>query len=134
MGQFTTTVTWHNSSGERLEQCHQTCQGCGTKCHRNGGVSVDPSLFKHTHIHMYTNSHAYVNQDLECRLLGASGLSGLFIGVYLKDGGESCLFKYSISLLEYEAMRGAHYWLIATYEFVDSSNHGTFHFCIILLY
>ena len=89
-GQFTTTVTWRNSSGERLEQCEQTCQGCGIRCHRNGGVSVDPSLLKHTHIHMYTNSHTYVNQDLECRLLESYGLSS-FIGVYLKDGGESCI-------------------------------------------
>ena len=85
-GPFTTTVTWRNSSGERLEQCHQTCQGCGVVCLRNSGVSVDPTLLKHTHMHMYTNSNAYVNQDLECRLL--SGQSS-FIGVYLKDGGES---------------------------------------------
>ena len=90
MGQFTTAVAWHNSSGERLEQCDQTCQGCGTICRRNGGVTVDPTLFRHTHIHMYTISSAYVNQDLECRLLGAWGPS-LFIGVYLKDGGESCI-------------------------------------------
>ena len=86
-GQFTTTVTWHNSSGERLVQCNQTCQECGTRCRRNGGVGVDPSLLKHTHIHMYTNSHAYVNQDLECRSLGSGGLLSS-IGVYLKDGGE----------------------------------------------
>ena len=91
MGQFTTTVTWHNTSGVRLEQCHQTCQGCGTRCRHNGGVSVDPTLLRHTHIHMYTNSSAYENQDLECRLFGPGGLSS-FIGVYLKDGGESCMF------------------------------------------
>ena len=89
-GQFSTAVTWHNSSGERLEQCSQTCQGCGTICRRNGGVSVDPTLLKHTHIHMYTNSRAYVNQDLGCRLLEAYGLSS-FLGVYLKNGGESCI-------------------------------------------
>ena len=89
-GQFTTTVMWRNSSGERMEQCISRCHGCGTKCRRNGGVSVDPSLLKHTHIHMYTNSNAYVNQDLECRLLGSEDLSS-FLGVYLKDGGESCI-------------------------------------------
>ena len=88
--QITTTVTWRNSSGERLEQCHQPCQGCGTKCRRNGGVGVDSSLLKHTHIHMYTNSSAYVNQDLGCRMFGSRGLSS-FLRVYLKDGGESCI-------------------------------------------
>ena len=91
MGQFTTAVTWRSSSGERLAQCDQICQGCGKrKCQRNGGVNVDPTLLKNTHIHMYTNSSAYVNQDLECRLKGSGG-SSLFIGVYLKDGGESCI-------------------------------------------
>ena len=90
-GQFTTTVTWRSSSGVRLKQCNQICQGCGTKkCQRNGGVGVDLSLLGHTHIHMYTNSSAYVNQDLECRLKGSGGQSS-FIGVYLKDGGESCI-------------------------------------------
>ena len=89
-GQFTTSVTWHNSSGERLEQCFARCQGCGTKCFRNGGVGVDLTLFKHTHIHMFTNSSAYVNQDLGCRLFGRGGLSA-FLGVCLKDGGESCI-------------------------------------------
>ena len=39
---------------------------------------------------MYANSSAYVNQDLECRLLESGGLSSS-IGVYLKDGGESCV-------------------------------------------
>ena len=89
-GQFSTTVTWHNLSGERLEQCHQTCHGCGTICRRNGGVTVDPTLLKHTHIHMFTNSSAYVNQNLGCRLLGSGSLSS-FLGVYLKDGGEYCI-------------------------------------------
>ena len=80
-------VAWRNSNGERLEQCNQTCQECGTRCRRNGGVSVNPTLLGHTHIHMYTNSNAYVNQDLECRLLGSGGPSSI-IGVYLKDGGK----------------------------------------------
>ena len=89
--QSTTTVTWRSSSGERLKQCKQICQGCGKrKCQPNGGVGVDPNLLKHTHIHMYTDSSAYVNQDLECRLFGWGGQSS-FIGVYLKDGGESCI-------------------------------------------
>ena len=88
MGKFTTTVTWHNSSGERLEGCGGLqCQGCGSRCQRNGGVNVDPSLLRHTHIHLYTDSSGYVNQDLECRLFGQGGPSS-FIGVYLKDGGE----------------------------------------------
>ena len=86
---FTTAVTWRNSGGERLEQCQQICHGCGTICRRNGGIGVDPTLHKHTHIHMYTNSSAYVNQDLGCQLLGSRGQSS-FLGVYLKDGGESC--------------------------------------------
>ena len=132
MGQFNTAVTWRNSGGERLVQCEQTCQGCGVLCRRNGGVGVDPTLLKHTHIHMYTNSSAYVNQDLQCRWFGL-GHPSSFIGVYLKDGGESCLFKYSIPLLKCEAMHSTHCWLIATYEFVDSSNHVTLHFCIISL-
>ena len=89
-GQFSTAVTWRNSSGERLEQCLARCQGCGTKCRHNGGVSVDPLLLRHTHIHMYTNSSAYLNQDLGCRLLGSGGPSS-FLGVYLKDGGEYCI-------------------------------------------
>ena len=89
-GQFSTAVTWHNSSGERLEQCFARCHGCGTKCRRNGGVSVDPTLLRHTHIHMYTNSSAFVNQDLECRLFGSGGRSS-FLLVYLKDGRESCI-------------------------------------------
>ena len=89
-GQFTTAVTWRNSSGERLTQCIARCLGCGTICQRNGGVGVGPTLLKHTHIHMYTNSSAYVNQDLECRLLESGGLSS-FLGVYLKDGSESCI-------------------------------------------
>ena len=80
-------VVWRNSSGKRLEQCNQTCQGCGIRCRGNGGVGVDPTLLGHTHIHMYTNSSAYVNQDLECRLLGSGGPSSI-IGVYLKDGGK----------------------------------------------
>ena len=90
MGMHTTTVIWRNSSGQRLENCSAPCRGCGSRCERNGGVGVDPTLLKHTHIHMYTNSSAYVNQDLECRLKGSGGQSS-FIGVYLKDGGESSI-------------------------------------------
>ena len=94
MSNFTTTVTWHNSSGERLEGCGgQKCQGCGSRCQRNGGVGVDPSLLRHTHIHVYTSSNAYENQDLECRLYGGGGIPS-FIGVYLKEGGESCIVQF----------------------------------------
>ena len=84
--QITTKVIWHNSGGE-LEECPQPCRDCGPKCVSNGGVGVDPPLLKHTRIHMYTNSAAYVNQDLECRTFGVAS-SSIFIGVYLKDGGE----------------------------------------------
>ena len=95
MGQYTTTVTWHNNSGERLERCgRQKCQGCDSRCQRNGGVGVGLSLLRHTHIHMYTNSSAYVNQDLECQWFGQGSRSS-FIGVYLKDGGESCIVQYT---------------------------------------
>ena len=84
--QHTTKVIWHNSGGV-LEVCPQPCRDCGGRCVSNGGVGVDPPLLRHTHIHMYTNSTAYVNQDLECRTFGVAS-SSIFIGVYLKDGGE----------------------------------------------
>ena len=86
-GQYTTKVKWHNSSGGALEECAQPCRDCGGRCVRNGGVGADPPLLRHTHIHMYTNSTAYVNQDLECRTFGGAS-SSVFIGVYLQDGGE----------------------------------------------
>ena len=69
--QHTTKVIWHNSGGV-LEECAQPCGVCGDRCVRNGGIGgigADPLLFRHTHIHMYTNSTAYVNQDLECKLI-----------------------------------------------------------------
>ena len=73
----------------RLEDCGvvNLCRDCGPKCLRNGGVGVDKPHLRCTDIHMYTNSPAYVNQDLECRMFGIGGTSA-FIGVYLKDGGE----------------------------------------------
>ena len=82
-----TTVSWHNSSGVRLEDWGRRCADCGSKCVRNGGVGVDKPHLRHTDVHMYTDSPAYVNQDLECRVFGIDGQSA-FIGVYLKDGGE----------------------------------------------
>ena len=85
--QFATTVTWHNSSGVRLEDCGGRCRDCGDICVGNGGVGVDKPDLRMTHIHMYTNSPAYVNQDLECQIFGIGGKSA-FIGVYLKDGGK----------------------------------------------
>ena len=91
--QTATTVTWHNSNGVRLEDCGgrwgvvNLCRDCGPRCLRNGGVGVDMPLVRHTHIHMYTDSPAYVNQDLECQMFGTVSPSA-FIGVYLKDGGE----------------------------------------------
>ena len=85
-GRHTTKVIWHNSGGV-LEECAQPCRDCGGRCVHNGGVGVDPPLLRRTHIHMYTNSTAYVNQDLECRTFGVAS-SSIFIGVYLKNGGE----------------------------------------------
>ena len=85
--QYTTKVIWHNSGGA-LEECVQLCPAyCGGRCVRNGGVGADPPLLRHTHIHMYTNSTAYVNQDLESRTYGQAS-SSIFIGMYLKDGDE----------------------------------------------
>ena len=88
-------VTWHNSGGQ-LEVCHHSdgptlCLDCGRRCQGNGGVGVDTQDNEHTDIHMYTNSTAYVNQDLECRV--SSGQSA-FIGVYLINGGECCVLYY----------------------------------------
>ena len=85
-GRHTTRVTWSNSSG-LLEECPQPCRVCGDRCVRNGGVGADPALHRRTHIHMYTALRAYVNQVLECRTFGRAS-SSIFIGVYLKDGGE----------------------------------------------
>ena len=90
MSQFTTRVIWRNSNGSDLEDCGEPCRDCGSRCVRNGGVGKDSPLLRFTHIHMFTNSTAYVNQDLECRLYG-QGSSSIFIGVYLKDGGESSI-------------------------------------------
>ena len=78
-------VTWHNSSGGELVACGKPCGDCGPHCQGNGGVGVDPPINGHTNIHMYTESTAYVNQDLECRV---SGGQSAFIGVYLKNQGE----------------------------------------------
>ena len=83
-------VTWHDSNGGQLGVCIMfgspaPCGDCGGRCQSNGAVGVDPQDNEHTDIHMYTDSTAYVNQDLECRV--SSGQSA-FIGVYLKDGGE----------------------------------------------
>ena len=67
-----------------------SCRDCGGRCVNNGGVGVDPPLLRRTHIHMYTNSTVYVNQDLECRTFGVAS-SSIFIGLglgYLKNGGE----------------------------------------------
>ena len=91
--QTATTVTWHSSSGVRLEDCGEHCRDCGDRCVRNGGVGVDKPDLRRTDIHMYTDSTAYVNQDLECRVFGTGGTSA-FIGVYLKDGG-----KFGTSLI-----------------------------------
>ena len=77
-------ITWHNSS-RQLVPCGTLCGDCGPLCQGNGGVGVDPPLNGRTNIHMYTESTAYVNQDLECRV---SGGQSAFIGVYLKNQGE----------------------------------------------
>ena len=83
-------VTWHNSSGGQLLECTNDvgpalCFACGPRCTANGGVGQDRPLNGSTDIHMYTDSPAYVNQDLECRV---SGGQSAFIGVYLENGGE----------------------------------------------
>ena len=83
-------VTWHNSGGGQLLECMDNdspapCLGCGPRCQANGAVGQDDPVNGHTDIHMYTNSSAYVNQDLECRV---SGGQSAFLGVYLKNGGE----------------------------------------------
>ena len=96
-GQHTTKVIWHNSGGV-LEECPQPCRDCGDRCVRNGGVGVDPPLLRRTHIHMYTALTAYVNQDLECRTFGLAS-SSIFIGVYLKDGGEYCNIIFHFILI-----------------------------------
>ena len=89
-------VTWHNSSGGQLLECMDIvipsnhlrgapCRDCGPRCQANSAVGQDPPLNEHTDIHMYTDSPAYMNQDLECQ---ASVDQSSFIGVYLKDGGK----------------------------------------------
>ena len=83
-----TQVKWHNSD-RRLENCSIPCQSCGQRCINNGGMGEDPPVNGHSNIHMYTDSPAYVNQDLECRV---SGGQSAFIGVYLKNGGELVSF------------------------------------------
>ena len=93
-------VECHNSSGGQLLVCYSPgvpapCAACGSRCQVNGGVGVDPPLNGHTDIHMYTNSSAYVNQNLECRV--SSGQSA-FIGVYLINGGECCVSYVPITV------------------------------------
>ena len=82
-------IKWHNSSGQLAVCLHRTspalCVFCGGLCQGNGGIGVDPPLNGSTDIHMYTESNAFVNQDLECRV---SGGQSAFIGVYLKNGGQ----------------------------------------------
>ena len=80
-------VPWYKGNG-RLSACGAACRDCGGLCRGNGGVNVDPPLTGRNHIHMYTDSPAYVNQDLECRV---SGGQSAFIGVYLRNGGEQAL-------------------------------------------
>ena len=77
-------MTWHNSNGQLIAGV-TPCRDCGGRCLSNGAVCVDPQDNEHTDIHMYTDSTAYVNQDLECRV---SGGQSSFIGVYLINGGE----------------------------------------------
>ena len=85
-GSIQAQVRWHNSSdGMQLEPCITPCKDCGGRCIRNGAVGVDPQDDEHTDIHMYTDSTAYVNQDLECRV---SSVPSALIGVYLKGEGE----------------------------------------------
>ena len=80
----TAYITWHNSNGEKLKTCYEPCLDCGPHCQGNGGVGVGPQDNIHRDIHIYTNSTAYANQDLECRV--STGQSA-FIGVYLINEG-----------------------------------------------
>ena len=88
-----TSVLWRNSHGVMLEDCGEPCRDCGGRCARNGGVGVDMPLIRYTHIHMYTNSFAYMNQDLKCQVYGPGGKSA-FIGVYLKNGGKFGIYDF----------------------------------------
>ena len=90
----TLLVAWHNING-LLVACGVPCMACGSKCQGNGGVGVDPQEDTdddvHRDIHMYTDSAAYVNQDLECQVSGpppSLPRHSAFIGVYLINGGE----------------------------------------------
>ena len=83
-------VTWYNSNGGQLGDCIEPCRDCGGLCLGNGAVGVDPPHNGRTDIHMYTDSTAYANQDLECRV--SSGPSA-FIGVYLKNGGKFAQYQ-----------------------------------------
>ena len=83
-------VTWHNSDGGELEirrngTTPAPCCDCGPRCLGNGAVGVDRPLNGSTDIHMYTDSTAYMNHDLECQV---SGGPSAFIGVYLVNGGQ----------------------------------------------
>ena len=77
-------VKWHNSDGS-LGDCGGPCTACGPVCIRNGGANEDRPVNGRSDIHLFTNSPAYVNQDLECRVTGGQSA---FIGVYLENGGE----------------------------------------------
>ena len=94
----TVRITWHNSGGEQLQACASLCTDCGPLCVGNGAVGVDPQDRVHTDIHMYTDSSAYVNQDLQCQ--ASSGLSA-FIGVYLKNGGEYAWYQTDMVNVNY---------------------------------
>ena len=61
------------------------CGICSLFCQGNGGVGVDPPLNGHTDIRMYTDSTAYMNQDLECQV--SSGPSA-FLRMYLVNRGQ----------------------------------------------
>ena len=86
----TLLVTWHSITG-RLVACATPCMACGSICQGNGAVGVDAQVQTHTDIHMYTDSTAYVNQDLECRVSDRLPIKSAFIGVYLINGGECCV-------------------------------------------
>ena len=84
-------VTWHDSSGGALGVCRDgpngppiPCEACGPICENNGGVGVDPPLNGHTSIHLFTDDPNYVNQDLQCRVIGDQSA---LIGVYLRNEG-----------------------------------------------
>ena len=100
-GSATLQIRWHRSSGMQLMACVSPCMDCGQLCLGNGAVGVDPQDDEHTDIHMYTDSTAYRNQDLQCRASNGPTVRLAFIGVYLKDGSEFAWYQTEMVSINY---------------------------------